>query len=70
MQVVQEDLKVTGLDQLFSEFSDKPLGTASLAQVHKARLKQDGRVVAVKIQHPLVRDLADKDMNMMDKAVK
>lgn len=65
-----EELGVSGLRDLFSEFSDKPLGTASLAQVHKARLKEDGSVVAVKIQHPNVRDLADKDMNMMDVAVK
>ena len=70
VQVVKQDLKVSGIDELFSEFSDQPLGTASLAQVHKARLKEDGSIVAVKIQHPLVRDLADKDMNMMDVAVK
>ena len=63
-------MKISNLDELFSEFSDEPLGTASLAQVHKAKLKQDGSIVAVKIQHPLVRDLAEKDMNMMDYAVK
>ena len=65
-----EDLKISGLDELFSEFGDRPLGTASLAQVYKARLRENGKVVAVKIQHPLVRDLADKDMNMMDFALK
>ena len=65
-----EDLGVSKLDDLFLEFSEKPLGTASLAQVHKARLKDNNALVAVKIQHPTVRDLADKDMNMMDFAVK
>ena len=58
------------MDDIFYDFSDKPLGTASLAQVHKARLKEDDSVVAVKIQHPNVRDLADKDMYMMDVAVR
>jgi aarF domain-containing kinase len=39
------------LSELFSEFDDEPLGSASIAQVHKARLL-DGRVVAVKVQRP------------------
>lgn len=39
------------IDDLFSEFDHKPMGTASLAQVHRARLK-DGSEVAVKVQHP------------------
>ena len=38
-------------EKLFAEIDPKPLGSASLAQVHKARLA-DGSVVAVKIQRP------------------
>jgi len=37
--------------QLFSEFSKEPIGSASIAQVHKATLL-DGTLVAVKIQRP------------------
>ena len=47
------------------ELSEKPLGAASLAQCHRGVL-QDGRVVAVKIQHPDVRKNGYTDMNVID----
>lgn len=49
MKVLKEDLK-NEPSEIFSTFDEEPLGAASLAQVHKATLK-DGRVVAVKVQH-------------------
>jgi aarF domain-containing kinase len=51
--------------EIFSEIDKEPLGAASLAQVHKATLK-DGTVVAVKVQHPYVRGNALVDMKTME----
>ena len=49
---------------LFSEVDPTPLGSASLAQVHKAKLA-DGSVVAVKIQRPGVRSVMAQDIDIM-----
>lgn len=51
--VRQELLDGAPLSELFDTFEEEPLGSASIAQVHKATLL-DGRVVAVKLQRPNV----------------
>ncbi|CAH1636519.1 unnamed protein product [Spodoptera littoralis] len=63
-KVMKEDLKRDPKD-LFEEFEPEPLGTASLAQVHKAKLK-DGTDVAVKVQHYFVRDNVKMDLKWME----
>jgi len=49
------------LDAVFSEFDEEPLASASLAQVHRARL-HDGREVAVKVQYPDVEAIVHGDL--------
>ncbi|MEP6622636.1 MAG: AarF/UbiB family protein [bacterium] len=46
---------------LFQFFDPQPLGTASLGQVHGARLR-DGRAVVVKVQRPHVRAVLSADI--------
>ncbi|MGD0837849.1 MAG: AarF/UbiB family protein [Polyangia bacterium] len=49
------------IEQIFAEFSVSPIASASVAQVHKARLP-DGRVVAVKVRRPDVLEICSFDL--------
>ncbi|HLX77684.1 MAG TPA: AarF/UbiB family protein [Acidimicrobiales bacterium] len=52
------------LDEVFAEFSPEPIAAASIAQVHRARLRS-GEPVAVKVQRPQVGDLVRNDLAVM-----
>lgn len=49
------------LSDLFSDWEDEPVASASIGQVHRARLS-DGRVVAVKVQHPGIAKAVESDL--------
>ena len=49
---------------LFRSFAETPVASASLAQVHLAVLP-DGTPVAVKVQHPGVRDRVTEDLDLL-----
>lgn len=51
-----------GWEQAFEQFSFTPLASASIGQVHEARLK-DGTRLAIKIQYPGVRQSIDSDVD-------
>ncbi|MGB1235551.1 MAG: 2-polyprenylphenol 6-hydroxylase [Planktomarina sp.] len=50
------------LDEIFSEFSE-PVAAASIAQVHKAKLRDTGEEVAVKILRPGIEKAFYKDVD-------
>jgi ubiquinone biosynthesis protein len=52
------------LATLFAEFAPVPLASASVSQVHKARLPS-GRIVAVKVRRPNVVELCTFDLAVM-----
>jgi ubiquinone biosynthesis protein len=54
------------IGQVFAEFSPRPIASASVAQVHKARL-HDGRIVAVKVRRPDVLEICGFDLAVMGK---
>ena len=52
------------LDEVYSEFEEEPLGSASIGQVYKATLK-DGEKVAVKVQKPGSYEIVESDVKIM-----
>ncbi len=62
-QRVEEDLGLS-LRDAFAEFEPEPIGTASIAVVHRARLL-DGRTVAVKVLRPGIEHTVATDLDLM-----
>lgn len=50
------------ISDYFSEFAPLPIGAASLAQVHLATVKETGQKVAVKVQHPALKEWINLDL--------
>lgn len=48
--------------EVFAEFDATPVASGSLAQVYFARLREDGRAVAVKLQRPHVARVVQTDL--------
>ena len=53
------------LDEVYSEFEEEPLGSASIGQVYKATLKESGEKVAVKVQKPGSYEIVAADVRIM-----
>ena len=52
------------IEEFFAEFSETSLATASIAQVHEAKL-HNGERVAVKVQKPNIEDIVETDLSIM-----
>ncbi len=52
------------IEEIFDAIDDVPLGSASVAQVHKARLVT-GETVAVKVQRPGIRSVMAQDIDIV-----
>lgn len=65
-EVVERELGKP-LDAVFASFDARPIASASLAQVHGARLR-DGRDVAVKVQYPDIEDIVAVDTRNLRRA--
>lgn len=52
-------------EQIFSEFDRDPLASASIGQVHKARLHINNEEVVVKVQRPAIRATIESDLDIL-----
>lgn len=54
------------LEEIYSDFDETPLGSASIGQVYKATLKETGQQVAVKIQKPNIYNIIVADVKILN----
>ncbi|KAK4406061.1 hypothetical protein Sango_0612600 [Sesamum angolense] len=61
MALIEEELGQPWIN-IYSELSASPIAAASLGQVYKGRLKENGDLVAVKVQRPFVLETVTVDL--------
>ncbi|MGB3211279.1 MAG: AarF/UbiB family protein [Desulforhopalus sp.] len=54
------------ITEVFSQFDVKPIAAASLSQVHKGILRENGTVVAVKVQRPNIIEDITSDLDILE----
>ena len=67
-KILRQELD-TEIEEIFDYFDDKPLGSASIGQVHRGRLI-NGTDVAIKIQRPKVLEMVQTDISLIKDIVK
>jgi len=65
IKIVEEEL-CQPINNIFSEFSREPIGSASLSQVHRAKLLPHNTPVVVKVQRPDVKSIIENDLEIME----
>ena len=66
---VREEFGGRGPTDLFAEFSPEPVASASIGQVHRARL-HSGEEVAVKVQYPDIEEMVRIDLQALHRIFK
>ncbi|NDV91759.1 ubiquinone biosynthesis regulatory protein kinase UbiB [Alteromonas sp. 345S023] len=64
-EIIKTSLGLSHLSELFSEFHEAPLASASIAQVHAAKLKHNNEDVVVKVLRPDIRATIVADMELL-----
>ena len=64
-QQIEQSLKQP-IEALFDDFDETPLASASVAQVHTARLKSSGEEVVLKVIRPDIRPVIDADLELLE----
>lgn len=65
-QIIEKEFQKP-IDEIYDEFDIEPIASASIGQVHKAIL--DNKIVAVKVQHPNIKETIASDIQIMNTIV-
>ncbi len=60
-RIIEEDMGAP-IELYFEEFGEQPFAVASIGQVYRAKLRQEGIYVAVKVQKPYAPELFARDL--------
>ena len=63
-QIIEDSLKIK-IEDVFKDFEDEPLAAASLAQVHRARIKNTSEKVVVKVLRPGIHKKVRRNVRVM-----
>lgn len=63
-EVIEEELGKP-IEDIYSDIDQNPLGSASIGQVFKAKLKRNGEEIAIKVQKPNSREIIESDIKIM-----
>lgn len=63
-KVIESELN-SSIRDIYTDFNKEPLGSASIGQVYKARLKSSGEEVAIKVQKPNSYEIIKSDVQIM-----
>lgn len=66
--IIEDELRAR-IDDLFESFPDRPVASASLGQVYRARLRS-GQIVAVKVQRPRIASQIESDIAVLRRIAK
>lgn len=57
------------VDEVFADFDRRPFAATWVCQIHRARLREEGVWVAVKVQRPHLREAFARDLRLMGRLV-
>nr|WP_136252732.1 ubiquinone biosynthesis regulatory protein kinase UbiB [Ningiella ruwaisensis] len=63
--IIKEALHIDSLEELFDDFNPTPLASASVAQVHTAKLKEENKEVVIKVLRPGIKQTIEADVDLL-----
>ena len=58
-------LNIAAIEEIFTDFDSVPLASASIAQVHTAKLKDSGDEVVIKVIRPGIEPIIESDVELL-----